>query len=372
MIPSLSYLAFAFLLVIFGTRNGRALLFGHSLELIRNGILYIPYPLRRRIFAMILSTPLPFSKRILDFASKPQGKQKGWIRKVQKSSFTAHWIGPGVATQTLDTVENDASDLDLIVMYCHGGGFTVGNSTMYMPSFMLMVDRMKQQHGINARILSVEYPLALESPYPKAQESCLGAYQYLVHELSISPSRIVLAGDSAGGWLVITTLLTLSGQRTQRQQESLPPLPSPAGCVMISPWVALHSGSPTYKSNHGHDVVTQWQLDRHVSYYLPDSNKLDSNQRHDLLMQPSLSPVYATFTDISCPFLVTYSDCEVLQFDILRFIDNLRRDKVKTDVLCRPDQSHIWVIEASFATTPDIWKEDLAKAADWMVKCIAK
>lgn len=60
-----------------------------------------------------------------------------------------------------------------------------------------MLNGMKQRHNLNARILSVDYPLALTHPYPHAPDACFEAYQYLVYTLSVSPSRIVISKSSS-------------------------------------------------------------------------------------------------------------------------------------------------------------------------------
>ncbi|KAI8335107.1 alpha/beta hydrolase fold-domain-containing protein [Chlamydoabsidia padenii] len=353
MIPSSPYLIFAFILVIFGTKNGRKILTQRGIPLVREAALYIPYSIRRRCFRYVFGLPLPILKTLVDVGLKPLGREKSWIRpQVISPHTTAHWIGQEWETPTID--------LDLIILFFHGGVFTTGNSTIYMQMFMTILTRLNQRHGIKARIFSVDYPLAPAHPYPQAQESCLEAYQYLVHTLSISPSRIILAGDSSGGNLVATLLLNLCDQRTKRHQESLPPLPQPAGGVLVSPWVNLTTNSPSTTTNETYDVLSARNLAKHTSAYLS----------HDELTHPMVSPVYGSYVDVTCPLLVTCSDHEIFQYDILKFIDQARQDKVHVEVLNRQDQPHNWIVEPLLATSMDIWKQDVAKVTDWMVGCI--
>ncbi|KAI8093908.1 Alpha/Beta hydrolase protein, partial [Halteromyces radiatus] len=370
MIPGFKYLAFAFIVVLFGTRNGRVLLTQHCLKWLRNNVTLIPYPIRRHLCAFLFNMPTSLARLLLDFASQPQKDQLGWILKVQPSpTLSGHWIAPSMSNLTMESLKEAVHGFDIVILFAHGGGFTVGNSVMYMPSFQFIWNRLKQKHGLSTSIFSIEYPLPPTGPYPKAKETCLEAYQYLVHDLGISPTKIVLVGDSAGGNLMINTILSVRDQRTSRLQDSLPPLPLPIGCVLISPWVALHSGSPTYKSSKGFDVLTEWQLDRHLSLYLPDIHGLDSKTKELFLHQPAISSVYASFDKILTRFLITYSDREALQYDILRFIQKLQDDKVQIDVLSRSDQAHIWVIEPTLASSRDVWEQDLGKVTDWIADC---
>jgi hypothetical protein len=145
---------------------------------------------------MCFNLPLPITKKILDFASLPQDNEKPYIQRKDISPLTtAHWIGSGVANLPLGEVESTAADQDLIVLFMHGK--SMGNSTMYMSTMTTILNRMKQRHSRNARILSVDYPLALTHPYPHAPDACFEAYQYLVHTLSVSPSRIIISKSSS-------------------------------------------------------------------------------------------------------------------------------------------------------------------------------
>ncbi|CAO3610961.1 unnamed protein product [Cunninghamella echinulata] len=361
MLPEFKYILFAFFIVIFGTKNGRAILLEYCIA----SVFWIPFSIRRRIFLQVLNLSLTLTKPMLDFVTTPYGKQIAWIKKKETSLFTAHWIGSDLRSQSIETIEKEAANVDLIIMYIHGGGFTCGNSRMYMPTYMYLINQIKKRFGLTSLILSVDYPL---TPYPNAQTACIEVYRYLLHDLGIAPCKIILAGDSAGGNLVTTTLLSVRDQRTCEQLKSLPPLPLPAGAVTISPWLTLCFDSPTYKSNHGYDILTEKQLIKHLFEFIPDYNTLiNSKEKDSFLKQPMLSPLYASFTDL-CPMLVAYSDREIFQYDILQFINNLKRDKVDTSVISRKDEVHVWLVEPTIASSLKIWEEDLNKVADWIIE----
>lgn len=71
--------------------------------------------------------------------------------------------------------------------------FESGTSTQYMPAFLNMISQLKDNHQLkDVRILSVDYSLSPMAAHPTALNECVSAYRYLVHDLSISPSRIIV------------------------------------------------------------------------------------------------------------------------------------------------------------------------------------
>ncbi len=94
-------------------------------------------------------------------------------------------------------------------------------------------------------MLSVEYRLAPDNPFPSAVEDGVAAYDYLVRSLGMNPSNIVIAGDSAGGNLAAAVTLALGRVAA----------PAPAGLVLFSPWLDLTLTSPSVTSNAEVDPI---------------------------------------------------------------------------------------------------------------------
>ena len=93
-------------------------------------------------------------------------------------------------------------------------------------------------------IFALDYHLAPEFPYPTQLEEAVAGYEYLVHEMAIPTERLVVAGDSAGGHLVLSMLVSL-------HQRSC--LPKPGGAMLFSPWLSLHH---TPRTNVEMDVLS--------------------------------------------------------------------------------------------------------------------
>lgn len=90
------------------------------------------------------------------------------------------------------------SDSSPVLLYLHGGAFAAGDVTQYRRALAFVAE----QSG--ALVLFPEYRLAPEAPFPCAIEDCAAAVRYVLDhasELGVDPSRLVIAGDSAGGSL---------------------------------------------------------------------------------------------------------------------------------------------------------------------------
>jgi len=100
----------------------------------------------------------------------------------------------------------DAADAVLAgVVFFHGGGFVIGDLDTHDDLCRLLAN------GSGCRVVSVEYRLAPEHPFPAAVEDCWAATQYIAgqaDEFGIDATRLAVAGDSAGGNLaaVVTQL----------------------------------------------------------------------------------------------------------------------------------------------------------------------
>jgi acetyl esterase/lipase len=115
-----------------------------------------------------------------------------------------------------------AHDAAATVLYLHGGGYVLGSAFGYQPLAGALAT------AAQTGVLVPDYPLAPEHPFPAAVEDSLNAYLWLL-DRGIAPERVTLAGDSSGGGLVLSLLLTL------KQRDA--PLPSAA--VLLCPWVDL-------------------------------------------------------------------------------------------------------------------------------------
>lgn len=97
---------------------------------------------------------------------------------------------------------------------------------------------------VKVSIFALDYHLAPEFLYPTQLEEAVAAYEYLLSEMVIPAEKVVVAGDSAGGHLVLSMLVSL------RQRSSLP---KSGGAMLFSPWLSLHH---TPRTNTETDVLS--------------------------------------------------------------------------------------------------------------------
>jgi acetyl esterase/lipase len=118
------------------------------------------------------------------------------------------------------TTPNDERDAALL--YLHGGGYVIGS----LDSHRHLVAEAGRACGIAA--LALDYRLAPEHPFPAAVDDALAAYRFLLAR-GIEPRRIAIAGDSAGGGLVVSAMVAIRDAG----------LPQPGCGWCISPWVDM-------------------------------------------------------------------------------------------------------------------------------------
>ncbi len=116
---------------------------------------------------------------------------------------------------------------DRLIIYFHGGAYAACSPTTHQD----LISRLSRASG--AAALGVDYRLAPEHPFPAAVDDAIAAYNWALGH-GFEPSNIVLAGDSAGGGLVLSALLNA--------RDSGVPLPAAGGC--FSPWMDPVSYTP--------------------------------------------------------------------------------------------------------------------------------
>ncbi|KAG4073991.1 hypothetical protein HA402_014196 [Bradysia odoriphaga] len=327
------------------------------LRYLRHVLCLLPFPVRRFIVRTTLSSSLWLSRLILNIGTRPVGNERKWIYKIEKETWKGVWIAPSLTS--LEQAESVALDSDLVVFYAHGGGYCKGNATMYMETFQLIINHFRSEHNIRASILSLEYGLSPEHTWPKARDEAMEAYQYLTDTIGIPPSKIIFAGDSAGGNLMAVTLLTIKGEKHRSQ---------PAGVALFSPWVDLTIDQPSFvmKSN---DYLNPEQTEKFVGYYIPNFENLDEESRLSMIRNPLISPLYGDFTR-TCPMFIAYGEKELLRTSIENFKLNVEKDGVSVTTLKGKNEVHVWSVYSLVASSKEVFEKDCKICIDWMASII--
>lgn len=131
----------------------------------------------------------------------------------------------------------------IVVLFVHGGGFALGSVALYTEPLLRMLGHVAKASAgrVRAECVALEYDLVPGVRFPEPLLQCLRCYAHLIEVERIPPEEIVLCGDSAGGGLVLSMLLCLTGQARNEprvaDERDWSLLPLPARAVLISPVV---------------------------------------------------------------------------------------------------------------------------------------
>ena len=218
----------------------------------------------------------------------------------------------GVAAERLTP---KGADTQAAILYLHGGGYVIGSAH----SHRHLAARLAEAAGITA--LNVDYRLAPEHPHPAAVEDAVAAYRGLLDQ-GLSPSRIVIAGDSAGGGLTVAAALSI---RTQG-------LPQPAGLYVISPWTDLAQSGAAYQLKLASDPMIT----------LDGLNEMSASYRGGLPAADHLiSPHYADLHSLA-PMLIHVGSEEALLTDSTGLAEHAGLAGVDVRLEIWPEMIHVW------------------------------
>lgn len=179
-----------------------------------------------------------------------------------------------------------------VILYCHGGGYSTGSS-LYGRT---LTTRLASSTSMD--VLSFDYRLAPEHPYPAAIEDAMKAWNHLMM-FGYGARDVILAGDSAGGNLALALTHQL-----KREGRLLP-----RGIVLLSPWTDMTSSGKSHETKEGVDPVLS-------AAYLREAieNYLGKEYDPELLTDPSVSPLFGEFEGFP-PTYIQVGDQEILQSD---------------------------------------------------------
>lgn len=237
------------------------------------------------------------------------------------------------------TGENNPDDR--IVLYIHGGGFVTG-SPAARSGFTTYI-----AHSLGLNVVSLDYRLAPEYPFPAGPHDCLAAYEALLEQFPAN--RIVFLGESAGGNLVLSLLL----------QAKAKGLPLPAAVFALSPTVQYDRELPSYRNNLPTDCIVTNLSAEVCDVYLCSRDEA-------VLKDPVAAPLYGDYT--GCPPVILWvSESETLLDDSLLLYEKLQEQGVTTKLYRRPGMMHTWLIVPQFSeskTDLEILGKDMNLALD--------
>ena len=204
---------------------------------------------------------------------------------------------------------------DKAILYFHGGGFRVGSVSSHRGPIAQIAD------ASGCRVLAINYRLAPEHRFPAALDDVLAAYGWML-EQGLQPSNVAFAGDSAGGNLALSAMLSLRDRG----------LPLPAAALLMSPWTDLAATGASYVSRAEADPIHQRSMILALAKnYLGQSDPRD----------PLVSPLYADLKGLP-PLLIQVGNRETVLDDSTMFAEKARGAGVDTELQIWDGMIHVF------------------------------
>lgn len=244
---------------------------------------------------------------------------------IQSEPVTANGV-PGAF------ISAPGADPSRCIYYLHGGGYVIGSVNTHR---VLGYDLSKAS---GARVLSMDYRLAPEHPFPAGLEDAVAGYQWLL-DSGVKPEHVVIAGDSAGGGLTVATLLALRDRG----------IALPAAAVCFSPWVDLLGEGASMATRAAVDPMVQKEaLVWYTGLYMAGGDPKD----------PLASPLHADLSGLP-PTLIQVGDAETLLDDSTRLAEKMKAAGVEVELEVWDRMIHVWQL---FAPILSEGREAIAKA----------
>jgi acetyl esterase/lipase len=236
--------------------------------------------------------------------------QYGTARDVTVEPVSAN----GVRAEWTSTPQDNR---DAALLYVHGGGYVIGS----LDSHRHLVSEAGR--AAKAWALALDYRLAPEHPFPAAVDDAVSGYRYLLSR-GIQPGRIAIAGDSAGGGLVIAAMLAIRDAG----------LAQPGCGWCISPWVDMEGVGESMSTKAEADPMVQREgLLEMAGLYLGGADP----------RSPLAAPIYADLHGLA-PLLIQVGAAETLLDDAIRLAKIAGAADVRVDLQVWPEMVHVWHI----------------------------
>ena len=206
---------------------------------------------------------------------------------------------------------------DYVILQLHGGGYMGAVRNAYYVFAGLYNEVSK---GCN--VLTPDYRVAPEHPYPAALEDALASYQWLLDK-GYYGEQILVAGDSAGGGLAMALCMYLKDHH----------MPMPGGVIAMSPWTDLTASGESYITNYEKDPLfgnTKESL-IYVNDYAGDHDKMDCY----------ISPLFGDFRGFP-PMLIQVGSLEMLLSDSVSVAAKARQQGIRVRLSIYEGMFHVF------------------------------
>ena len=269
-----------------------------------------------RVLADLLShltNDLQIGKKIKSGELRKRLKEPPWI--VPDCFNMTHIELKNFSMKLLSLKENPSQDH--VILQLHGGGYMGAVRNAY---YVFAGLYNEVSHVCN--VLTPDYRVAPEHPYPAALEDAVASYQWLLDK-GYYGEQIIVAGDSAGGGLAMALCMYLKDHH----------MPMPGGVVAMSPWTDLTASGESYETNYERDPLFGNTKDSliYVNDYAGDHDKMDCY----------ISPLFGDFRGFP-PMLIQVGSLEMLLSDSVSVAAKAREQGIRVRLSIYEGMFHVF------------------------------
>lgn len=283
-------------------------------EQVRNQVKNVIGPMLKATLKTPLATRRTQFEALMSRTALPSDVE---IKEIEAAGVSCEWV----------SISSGASQQSPgVILYLHGGGYNIGSARSERPLNAALASITGH------RVLSVDYRLAPEHPFPAALEDAIAVYRWLLNTGRDS-RQIIVVGSSAGGGLALATLVAL--------RDAGDPLP--AGAILLSALTDLTASGASYTTNVELDLLdTPEGIAEARTYYLGDRDP----------RTPLASPLYADLHGLP-PLLIQVGSDEILLDDSTQVAERARAAGVNVRLHVGEGMWHMWQLSAVRAPFPE-------------------
>ena len=223
------------------------------------------------------------------------------VEKIQVNTIPGEWVKAPIVRD------------GVVILYLHGGGYVRGSTASHRHLVGAISEAAKSS------VLSIDYRLAPEFPFPAAVEDCLEAYRWILKN-GFSPNQVGVAGDSSGACLALAVALCLRDAGE----------PVPATIICISPPIDGTMSSDSWETKAETDpLVNKEKISLYRAMYDADPTS------------PLASPIFADLSGLP-PILIQVGSEEVLLDDSIKLDQKARDAGIESTLEIWDEMIHCW------------------------------
>ncbi|KAE8378639.1 Alpha/Beta hydrolase protein [Aspergillus bertholletiae] len=280
------------------------------------------------------------SKTLTSTRYSPYGSR--FFHRIQRPNFTGYWVCRGLSATPIAP-----KHADLVIYHLRGSGYALGHAGDTLPGLLFLAEILEKK-GIKACIFTLDYSLVPNGAFPRQIYECVGAYEYLLHEMGVQAEKVCLVGESAGGHLALSFLIAIAGifSLNKEEEEMMMSMkkkkktyPRPGSMVLLSPWVDLSLSSPMVPVLEKRDFMSRAFLQRSGRELLrfdPQLISLFEDLTSHSIERGSWRHILPTRTWVSA------GEDEMFGDDIARFVNCAREDGVEIQLQVEAGRCHSW------------------------------